>query len=384
MTLDIYWRLPTHGDPSNLGRRSPARGDWGPLVAGNVAPGLINGESDGSSYVDHLAEIAKAAEVSGFYGGLIPSFPMTDDPWVISGALARETKAFNFMVAFQPAFLHPLQAARMSASLQQLSGGRLVYNIITGGGGPSQLWWGDDTGHDDRYARTTEFLDVLRGVWSSQPFDHQGRFYSVAGAALPQILAREAVPEIYFSGSSDAALLSASKHADYYLSWLEPFAQLKTKFASVKARTEGLGRQIKCAVRVDVCARPTEAAAWAELRKAYDNIQAEDLGHHRTVRGRGDSVGAGRQTSLGDPSRFEDLIIGPTLWAGFHLLRGGPALGIVGSYAQVAERLDELVDLGVDAFILAAVPHLEEAYRVGEEVLPLMSGRRTPARLAAE
>src|SRR5690606_29383584 len=108
------------------------------------------------------------------------------------------------------------------------------------------------------YARTTEFLDVLRGVWNGGPFSYDGKFYKVEDAGLPDPLSREEYPEIYFSGSSDAAIASASKHADYYLSWLEPFAQLREKFNRVKERSEILGRRIKCAVRVDIIARPTE------------------------------------------------------------------------------------------------------------------------------
>src|SRR5882762_2914530 len=127
-------------------------------------------------------------------------------------------------------FLNPVTAARMTASLQRATGGRALYNIITGGGGPQQLWWGDSVAHDDRYARTAEFLDVLRGVWSGGgSYTHHGKFYRVENAGLPEILAKESFPEIYFSGSSDAALVSAAKHADYYLSWLEPSAQLAEK-----------------------------------------------------------------------------------------------------------------------------------------------------------
>lgn len=146
------------------------RGDWSPTGPYNQSPGLDReGRDDGFRYIDHLAEVAKAAEISGFVGGLIPSLN-TDDPWVISPLLARETKAFRFMIAFQPGFLNPVQAARLSASLQRATGGRTVYNIITGGGGPAQLWWGDSFAHDDRYGRTTEFLDVLKGVWKGVTF----------------------------------------------------------------------------------------------------------------------------------------------------------------------------------------------------------------------
>jgi len=385
MSIDFYWRIPTHGCSSSIRERNSNRGDWSPLAPGNINPGWRDGGSDGTAYIDHMAEIARAAELSGFVGGLIPSFPVTEDPWVISGALARATKNFRFMIAYQPGFLNPVRAARMSASLQRATNGRVVYNIITGGGGPAQRWWGDTFNHDDRYGRTTEFLDVLKGVWKQAPFTHKGRFYHVEEGSLPPALAAEDIPEIYFSGSSEAALRSAARHADYYLSWLEPLEQLRAKFAQVKERTAELGRQIKCAIRVEVIARPTEEEAWREVENGFGNVsdavRAEWGGGSR-----GDSVGASRLAGLGAANArdYRDLIVSPNIWGGFSLLRPGPALGIVGSYENVAARLDDLISLGANSFILAATPHLEEAYRIGEEVLPLLGNPAVTQAEAAE
>lgn len=376
MTIDVFWRIPTHGEPSSHRSRSPHRGDWYPGDDSRAQIGLAGGGDDGFSNIDYLAEIAHAAEISGFQGGLIPSFPMTDEPWVISSLLARETSTFRFMIPFQPGFLNPVVAARMTASLQRATGGRALFNVITGGGGPQQLWWGDSATHDDRYGRTTEFLDVLKGVWGGGSFSYDGKFYQVEDGGLPEPLSKEDYPEIYFSGSSDAALSSASKHADYYLSWLEPTAQLREKFDRVKERTALLGRKIKCAIRVDIIARPTEEEAWAEVRRGFDGLSKEALDRFQNGDG-SDSVGAARQRSNRPATlnSYKDLIIEPNVWSGFSLLRGGQTNGIVGSYEQVAERLDDLVRLGADAFILASTPHLEEAYRVGEEVLPLLRGK---------
>ncbi len=376
MTIDIFWRIPTHGEPSSHRSRKPWRGDWFPGNDNLTKPGLGGGE-DGTTYIDYLAEIARAAEISGFQGGLIPSFPSTDEPWVISAFLARETKTFRFMIPFQPGFLNPVVAARKTASLQRATGGRALYNIITGGGGPQQLWWGDSVPHDDRYTRTTEFLDVVRGVWRGGPFSYQGKFYQVEEAGLPDPLSQEEFPEIYFSGSSDAALASASKHADYYLSWLEPFDALRDKFKRVKDRTDALGRKIKTAVRVDILARPTEEEAWEEIRKGFANVDPAALARFQGTGEPSESVGAARQRDFRPTTinSYKDLITEPNIFSGFSLLRGGQTQGIVGSYEQVAERLDDLVQLGADSFILASTPHLEEAYRVGEEVLPLVRGR---------
>ncbi|HEY8547063.1 MAG TPA: LLM class flavin-dependent oxidoreductase [Acidimicrobiales bacterium] len=374
--LDVYWRLPSHGDPVSPRDSTLRRGDWTPTTPASIAPG----PDDHVSYVEHLGDIARAAELAGFAGALIPSFPVTDDPWVIASALARQTTTFRFMVAFQPGFLHPAHAAHLSASLQRLTGGRLVYNVITGGGGPDQLWWGDPVPHDERYARTKEFLEVLRGVWDGGPFDFDGRHYSVVGGGLAEPLRGQPFPQIWFSGSSDAAIDAAGAHADIYLSWLEPLDALRAKMDRVRERAAALGRTPRFGVRLDILARPTHDEAWNEARRGFAAADP-DAPRPWARAGQGDSVGAARQRRLlGDGSRpgsAEDLLVAPNLWAGFHLLRPGPTLGVVGDYAAAAERIDDLVALGVDAFILAGVPHLEEALRVGEEVLPLL---RRPVR----
>src|SRR5688572_16648728 len=274
MSIDVYWRLPLHGCKGELAITGYNRGDWNAPRAGNLAPGVGDGGLDGVTFADHVADIARAAEASGFVGGLLVSFPGTDDPWTLAPALARETKTFRFMIAFQPGFIQPVHAARLSASLQRLSGGRLVYNIITGGGGPSQLWWGDRVAHDDRYARTSEFLDVLTGVWRNPPFSFDGRFYQVAGASIADQLAAQPLPEIYFSGSSDAAVAAAGRHADYYLSHLEPFDSLRAKLDRVKERAAKEGRAAKVALRFDILARPTAEQAWREVERGFAALPA--------------------------------------------------------------------------------------------------------------
>jgi len=124
-------------------------------------------------------------------------------------------------------------------------------------------------------------------------------------------------------------------------------------------------------------ARATEEEAWREVRRGFENLTDADKERYaRFAQQTGDSVGANRQRSNTPKNldNYQDFILHPNVWSGFSLLRGGQTNGIVGSYEQVAERLDDLVRLGADSFILASTPHLEEAYRVGEEVLPLLQG----------
>jgi alkanesulfonate monooxygenase len=373
-----------HGDKSDIGASRATRGDWTPLQPGNQAPGVRDDHGDGIPYHEHIIEVAKAIEIAGFDGALIPSFPHTDDPWVAAAAIARETRTFRTMIAFQPAWMNPVYAAKAAASLQRLSGGRLLFNIITGGGGPAQLWWGDRIDHDDRYRRTTEFLEVFKGIWNGGPFSYQGKFFQVENAGLPEPLAGQVWPEFYFAGSSDAALEAQGKHADFNLTHLEPIEQLRVKFDRVKELASKEGRIVKPAVRFNIFARQTEEEAWSEIRRAWANVDWPAF-EGRYGRMRGDAVGSILPAHLkpGPDKRLEDLKHG-AFWGGFLPLGDPPALGVVGSYQQAAEAIDSLIDIGVEGFILAGTPHLEEALRVGEEVIPLVRGGTHLTQLAAE
>ncbi|HEY8545007.1 MAG TPA: LLM class flavin-dependent oxidoreductase [Acidimicrobiales bacterium] len=314
MSFDVYWRIPMSGDRSSWRNHPVRRGDWSPPIPGSLTPGTRDGIPDGLSYLEHIIEVARATEAAGFVGGLLPSFPQTDDPWVAAAGAARATTTYRFMVAFQPGFLHPVHAARMSATFQRLSGGRLVFNVISGGGGPAQRWWGDTTSHDDRYARTAEFLDVFRGVWDGGPFDHEGTFYSVEGGGLPPGLAGQPVPEIYFSGSSPAAIETVGRHADHYLSWLEHPDDLRAKFDQVRATSARLGRTARFSVRAHVIARPTEEEAWDEVRRGWDRVDPAVI-RARNAAATGDSVGAARQLAYQTTTinGYEDLIVAPNI-----------------------------------------------------------------------
>lgn len=373
--LQFHWRIPIHGCKGDLAKSGYTRGTWGPPREGNLTPGFARGQSDGIPYHDYMLEVARAAEISGFDGALIPSFPDSEDPWVIASSIARRTKTLRFMIAYQPMWFDPLHAAKAAASLQRLSNGRLLFNIITGGGGPQQLWWGDRIAHDDRYTRTTEFLDVFKGVWNGGRFSYRGKFYQVEDAELLPPLAGQVFPELYFVGSSDAALAAQGKHADYDLTHLEPRENLRVKFARVRELASKDGRNVLPAVRFNIIARKTPEEAWNVVRRAWAAIDWDDREKKQAERGRGrgDAVGSFRAPAKRGQS-VEDLIV-EGLWSGFGTLGSqGSPLGFVGSYEQAAEVIDGYIQMGVRGFIFSSTPALEEAFRVGEEVLPLVRG----------
>ncbi|MDB5457613.1 MAG: luciferase-like monooxygenase family protein [Caulobacter sp.] len=380
MSVELFWRLPTHGD----GRKAHdkhTRGEWNKLSPElRKAPGVRNGVADGFTYVDYLGQVAKAAEINGFDGALVPTGGISEQAWIVAAALARETKHLRFLVAHQAGFTEPHFAAQTAATLQRLSGGRLDINIITGGSSKAQRALGDFLDHDTRYARTGEFLDVFKRYWKEAPLNYKGELYQIEDGGFKAPLKDAPVPGIYFAGSSQPAIDVAADHADVYLVWAEPVAGNVEQFDKVRAAAAAKGRldKVRFGVRVDIIARETEKEAWDEARRLFETATSEsqalfsDLGRDNKKEATKESAGAQRQWALhqGRTDSFDDLIVAPNLWAGMSILRGGPSCGLIGSHQQIADRLAEYVQAGASNFILASNPHLEEAYSVGEEVLP--------------
>ncbi|BCJ55323.1 alkanesulfonate monooxygenase [Actinoplanes sp. NBRC 14428] len=351
--MRVHWFLPTAGDSHGI-------------TSGGQASATVTTERPPD--LGYLALVARTAERLGFTGVLTPTGTFCEDSWITTAALLAETSTLKFLVAFRPGLISPTLAAQMASTYQRISGGRLLLNVVTGGESTEQRRFGDWLDHDERYSRTAEFLTVLRGAWSGEPFDHTGEHYRVAGAttrARP-----EPVPEVFFGGSSPPALRVAAEHADTYLTWGEPPDAVAAKLAAVRALAEGYGRSPAYGIRLHVIARDTAAEAWAVARSLLDRIPPAAVTAARERFARTESEGQRRMAAL---SAGDDLEIAPNLWAGFGLVRPGAGTALVGSHAEIAARLTEYHALGIDHFILSGQPHLEEAFRFGEGVLPLLN-----------
>jgi alkanesulfonate monooxygenase len=156
-----HWFLPTSGDARGIvARRHADRGE-----AGDAAR---------AADIDYLAQIARAAEHLGFTGVLTPTGTFCEEAWITTAALLRETRTLRYLVAFRPGLISPTLAAQQASTYQRVSGGRLMLNVVTGGDSVEQQRFGDWAEHDSRYARTDEFLTVLRGAWTSAPSTSPG------------------------------------------------------------------------------------------------------------------------------------------------------------------------------------------------------------------
>lgn len=364
--MEVHWFLPSRGDGRDVG---PATTDRGHNAAAlRRRPTL-----------EYLGAVAQAAEQSGFTAVLTPTGSGCEDAWVLCASLIPVTSRLEFLVAFRPGFVLPTLAAQQAATFARLSGGRLRLNIVTGGDPVEQRAYGDFLDHDERYARTGEFLEVLRRTFTGERFDFAGRHVQVEGAGLTKPVD---VPPIYLGGASPAAEEVTARLVDRYLMWGEPPAMAAPRIERVQKLAADQGRTLRFGIRLHVISRDTPEEAWAEADRMLAGMPASAIQATQERFARMDSVGQARMTSLhggtaGDGAR--SLEVAPNLWAGIGLVREGAATALVGNHEQVAERIAEYAALGLDEFILSGYPHLEEAWRVGEEVLPLLGATRQPA-----
>lgn len=364
--MQIFWFLPTHGDSRYLGT------------------------SEGARAVDlpYLQQIAGAADHLGYEGVLIPTGRSCEDPWVIASSLIGATKKLKFLVAVRPGLHQPSLAARMAATFDRLSGGRLLVNLVTGGDQAELEGDGVYLDHAARYEQSAEFIRIWREIIARShetgTYDYEGKHLSVKGARLLFPPVQKPYPPVWFGGSSAAAHDLAAEQVDAYLTWGEPPAEVSKKIADVRARAERQGRSVQFGIRLHLIVRETEDAAWKAAEELISRVDDETVARAQAAFARMDSEGQRRMAALhagGAKRGRADLEIAPNLWAGVGLVRGGAGTALVGDAKTVAARIEEYAALGIDKFIFSGYPHLEEAYRFAELVFPLLS-RKAKAQLA--
>jgi len=362
--MNVFWFIPTHGDSRYLGTTQGAR----------------------AATHDYFRQIAVAADTLGYDGVLLPTGRSCEDAWVVASSLIGATRRLKFLVAVRPGVSSPQFAARMAATFDRMSGGRLLVNVVTGGD-PAELE-GDGlfASHDERYAITADFLNIWRGILQAS---HEGGSYSFQGQKLAshggKVIfppAQRPYPPLYFGGSSGPAHELAAEQLDVYLTWGEPPAAVAAKLADLRARAARHGRVLKFGIRLHVIVRETEQAAWQAANALISHLDDETVAAAQAAFGRMDSEGQRRMAALhggrlhGVDGGRGHLEIAPNLWAGVGLVRGGAGTALVGSPEIVAARMQEYADLGIDTLILSGYPHLEESFRFAELVFPLLPGRQ--------
>ncbi len=356
--MKIFWFLPTHGDGRFLGTSHGGR--------------AVN--------LNYLRQIASAADDLGYEGVLVPVGRSCEDPWVVASALIAETERLKFLVALRPGIVSPTASARMAATFDRLSNGRLLLNLVTGGDPDEARGDGLFLNHAGRYQVSREFLDIWEGVIAGETVTYNGEHLRVEGAKALYPPVQRPRPPLYFGGSSPEAHDLAARYMDVYLTWGEPPAAVAEKINDVRARAAALGRTVRFGIRLHVIVRETAQAAWAAAHELIKYVDDAAIAAAQKSFARFDSEGQRRMSQLHN-GRRENLEVSPNLWAGVGLVRGGAGTALVGDPETVAARMREYAALGIDSFVFSGYPHLEEAHRTAELLflhLPIELSRRVP------
>jgi len=359
MSLKILWFIPTHGDSRYLGTSKGGR------------------QTD----LNYFKQIAVAADSLGYEGVLIPTGRSCEDPWTVASSLIDATKRLKFLVALRPGLVTPVQQARIAATFDRLSGGRLLVNLVTGGDAAELAGDGLFLPHAERYELSREFLEIWREVLArshtGQELDYDGDHLQVKGAKLLYPPVQNPYPPLFFGGSSPEAHDLAAAQVDTYLTWGETPAAVAEKVADLRQRVAVHGRTLKFGIRLHVIVRETEEEAWDAAADLLKHLDPATVAAAQAKFSQMDSEGQRRMAALHggryDPKDVrKHLEVSPNLWAGVGLVRGGAGTALVGDPQQVADRIQEYAALGLEYFILSGYPHLDEAYRFAELVFPLL------------
>ncbi|PBD27887.1 alkanesulfonate monooxygenase, partial [Pseudomonas aeruginosa] len=274
--MNVFWFLPTHGDGHFLGTSQGAR----PVS------------------LPYLKQVAQAADSLGYHGVLIPTGRSCEDSWVVASALAPLTERLRFLVAIRPGIVSPTVSARMAATLDRLSGGRLLFNLVTGGDPDELAGDGLHLSHAERYEASVEFTRIWRRVLEGETVDYAGKHIQVKGAKLLYPPLQQPRPPLYFGGSSEAAQDLAAEQVELYLTWGEPPAAVAEKIAQVREKAARQGRQVRFGIRLHVIVRETSEEAWQAADRLIAHLDDDTIARAQASLARFDSVGQQRMAAL--------------------------------------------------------------------------------------
>lgn len=340
----------------------------------------------------YLERIVRAHEDNGWTRVLFAYGSSGPEPSVLAAYAAARLESIELLLAHRPNVSYPTFAAKSFATLDQLSGGRLSVHFITGGNDHEQGREGDTLTKDERYARTQEYIRIVKKAWTSaEPFDHEGEFYSFRDFVLDAKAFEGRSPTISFGGSSDAAYRVGAAEADIYAVWGEPLDRTAEQIARIRAEAAASGRatppRIHAAFRPIIA--PTEELAWEKAHRVLDAIEARKAAAGGVL---GPRQPATHPENAGSRRLLEIAAAGDrydtALWTATARATGGAgnSNALVGTPEQVAEALLAYYDLGVSVISARGYDLLDDAIDFGRYVIPLVRegvAARDAARRAA-
>jgi alkanesulfonate monooxygenase len=328
----------------------------------------------------YTRSVALAHEAGGFDRVLMAHNSASPDAVVTAAQVFADTTRLGVLLAHRPGFVAPTLAARTLATLDHFSNGRIAVHIISGGDDADQRRDGDYLDHDQRYARTAEYLDIVKRIWASEkPIDHEGANYRFSQAFSSVKPVQKPHLPIYFGGSSEAAIKVAAQYADIYALWGESLAQVSDTIARVRSAAAQFGRAEH--IRFSLSLRPilgrSESDAWARaeeiLAKAkalQGNVPSEQSGLKLFEKRKVPPANVGSQRLL--ETAAQGRVVDKRLWTEIAALTGakGNSTSLVGTPDQVVDSLLAYSDLGVTTFLIRGFNPLQDAIEYGREIIP--------------
>lgn len=333
---------------------------------------------DPSKSVPQSAEmferVALAAEKAGFDFMLVPVAPQCWDAWITASYLAARTSTLKFLVAIKPGFLHPVVHAKMVATFDQLTNGRIYLNMIAGLSPQDAHAEGQLTGKEERYDQLLEEVRLMKRLWTEQGVEHVGKYHHVHGPVILPATVQKPTPKFFFGGGSEQASNISAEQSDVHLFWGDFPERIAEQIKDIRQRAAKFGREddIRFAMRLQIVCRETEEQAWAAAETLIATASQLAGGNDaEMIKKKSDSAANDRMVEL---SHTVGRKMTPHLWTGITEVRPGAGVAVVGNPQQVAAQLQEFIDVGCSGFCLSGYPHHEEAEIFGRLVMPLLRG----------
>lgn len=355
MSLEFLWYIPNTVEPGHRGDDTTS--GWGSI--------------------EYSTDLARTAEDHGWGGALLGTGWGRPDTFTVATALATRTTTFKPLIAIRPGYWQPANFASAAATLDQLSRGRVLVNIVSGLDNPAA--YGDsNVDSAQRYARTQEFLHLVRRLWTEESVTFNGEHFQVTGSTVaprPYVSDERAHPTLYFGGASEAAERVSAAEADVQLFWGEPLDGVAERIDRLKRLSEQVGRRhkpLEFGLRITTLVRDTTEEAWRAAEEKVEKM-ASGPGKATWTGNRRTAVGQQRLFDLAERGEVLDtcLYTTPGKFGG----GGAATTWLVGSADDVATALKNYRKLGITHFVLSDTPYKQEISRIGDQLLPKLRSR---------
>lgn len=349
--IEYGWYLPTHGDATTLNNREAAI----------------------PSSPELLHRVVAAAEDAGFTYLLIPVGQTCWEAFMSGAFVAANSKFIKPLIAARPGFMNPVLAAKMIATFDQMSGGRIAINLIAGQADQEVLSEGVTYTKEERYALMAEETAIMKALWTqSGGVDFEGRFHRLKGARAVPKPVQKPYPRFYLGGGSAQAAEISAEHADVHLFWGDLPEKIAESIVDLNGRAAKYDRRgpLNFGMRLQIICRETEAEAWEVATTLVANAQESD---REKLQQRVANSEANRRVQALAAEHGDRA--GDHLWTGLTRVRAGAGVAVVGAPEQVAHQLQQFIDAGCSSFCLSGYLHDEEAERFGRIVRPLLDAK---------